>query len=96
MTNPIMKALFNGEIAPWERSNTMSAERKSLEEKIQNEKRYFIEKMSPDDCKRFDALEELYSDATLDEEDEIFAHGFTLGALLMMEIMAKKEDIIHE
>ena len=96
MTYSIMEALFVGRVIPWERYNLMSAERKALEEKIQKEKRYFIEKMSLDDCKRFEELEGLYNEAGLDEEVDIYSNGFTLGALLMMEVMAKKQEIIDE
>ena len=96
MAYSIMEALFDGRVIPWERRNVMSAERKALEEKIQNEKRHFIERMSLDDCKRFEELEGLYNTAGLDEEVDIYSHGFTLGALLMMEVMAKKEKIINE
>ena len=95
MPYSIMEALFDGKIIPWERRNTNSAERKALEEKIENEKRYFIGKMSLDDCTRFEALVGLYADATYDEEVEIYSHGFTLGALLMLEVTAKKEAIIN-
>jgi hypothetical protein len=55
-----MEALFDGKIIPWERRNTNSAERKMLEEKIENEKRYFIGKMSLDDSTRFEAFVALY------------------------------------
>jgi len=53
MPYSIMEALFNGKVIPWERRNTNSDERKALERKIEDEKRYFIEKMSLDDGKRF-------------------------------------------
>lgn len=96
MSYSIMEALFDGRVIPWERRNTMSAERKALEEKIENEKRYFIAKMSLDDCQRFQALEDLLSKAGLDEEVGIYSHGFTLGALLMLEVMEKKGEIINE
>jgi len=91
-----MEALFSGNIVPWERRNTDSPERKALEEKIENERRYFIGKMSLDDCQRFQVFENLLDDAAFDEEEQIYSHGFTLGALLMLEITAKKEAIISE
>lgn len=40
-------------------------------------------------------LEDLINYATLDENIEIYSHGFTLGALLMLETMEKKEQIIN-
>jgi len=95
MSYSIMEALFDGRVIPWERRNVMSEERKAIEKKIEDEKRYFIEKMSLDDCQRFQALESLFSQAASDEEVEVYSYGFTLGALLMMEVMEKKEEIIR-
>jgi len=92
----IMKALFNGKIIPWERRNNYSVERKALEERIENEKRYFIGKMSLDDSKRFEAFISLCDNAAYDEEVEIYSYGFTLGTLLMLEIAEKIETIINE
>lgn len=95
MSFPIMEALFNGRIIPWERSNADTPERKALEEKIEHEKRHFVEKMSMDDCKRFQDLENLYLQSSFDEQEQIYIHGFTLGALLMMEVMENKEGVIN-
>lgn len=95
MSYSIMEALFDGRVIPWERRNTHTSERKALEEKIENEKRHFIEKMSIDDCKRFQDLENLLGNATFDEEVDIYSHGFMLGMLLMMEVMEKKDSVIN-
>lgn len=96
MAYSIMEALFDGRIIPWERSSVHTPERMALEERIQKEKKYFVEKMSLDDCQRFQALEGLYSEAAFDEETGVYSHGFALGALLMLEVMEKKATIINE
>lgn len=93
MTYSIMEALFDGRIIPWERRSPPTPERRELAAKIENEKRHFVEKMSLDDCKRFEELENLYNQAALDEEVGVYAHGFTLGALLMMEVMEQKQSM---
>jgi len=62
--------------------------------KNQKEKQYFMEKMSPEDGQRFEALADLYDDMVFDEEADIYTHGFTLGALLMQEVIEKKETMI--
>ena len=95
MPYSIMEALFDGRIIPWERRNTASAERRVLEEKIESERRYFVDKMSSDDGQRFQSLESLLADAAFDEEVEIYSHGFTLGALLLLEVTEKKGTIIN-
>ena len=95
MAYSIMEALFSGKIIPWERRNSQTPERKALEKKLESSKRYFIERLPLDDRKKFEELEDLYSDAAFDEEVNIYAHGFILGMLLMMEVMLKKEDVIN-
>ena len=92
----IMEALFDGRLIPWEQHADMSAGRKELEQKIKDEKRYFIEKMSSDDCQRFQALEDLFGEVAVDEEAGIYSRGFATGALLMLEVMEKRCEIINK
>ena len=89
----IFKALIYGRINPWDRRIIHSSERKEIEQKIEAEKGYFIERMSPDDYKRFEALESLYFQVSVDEDIDIFTHGFTMGVLIMQAVSAKQEDI---
>lgn len=74
----------------------MTDEHREIEEKIQREKRYFMEKMSIEDCQRLEGLENLYGEAAHHEEIEIYTHGFTLGALMMLEVMESKQAIINK
>ena len=94
MSYPIMEALYHGEIHPWERHSVRSAARKELAERIESEQRYFVEKMSLDDCGRFQAMMGLLIEERVEEEVEVYSHGLTLGALLVLEIMAKKDAIL--
>ena len=96
MPYSIMEALFDGRIIPWERRATITAERKAILQNIESEKRYFIEKMSLDDCQRFQKFEDLLSSDSRCEDVDIYTHGFTLGALLMLEVLTKKEAIINQ
>ena len=68
----------------------MTDEYRAINKKIESEKRYFMEKMSLDDCKRFQELEGLYETAAHCEEVDLYAHGFTLGTLLMLEVFRKE------
>lgn len=52
--------------------------------------------MSPTDRKRFEQLENLYINAYYYDEMDIYSHGFTLGTLLMREVLEKEADIIEE
>ena len=65
-------------------------------EKYQKEKQLYIETISSEDCKSFKHLEEMFMQVAFDEEVQIYSHGFTLGALLMMEVLQKKETIINK
>ena len=96
MSYSILEALFYGKIIPWERKSTNTHERKELGEKIENERQYFVERMSFDDCQRFEKMFSLFMQVNYEEEIDIYLHGFTLGSLIMMEIMEKKGDIINE
>ena len=92
----MLTALFNGKIAPWERKFNHSPNRSKLEKKIESETQYFNEKLSSDDCQRLEKLFNLLGQANCDEEVDVYLHGFTLGSLMMMEVMDKKGDIINE
>jgi hypothetical protein len=89
----ILHSLFNGRIIPWERREPRSKERLEVIRKIECEERYFIEKMSSDDCHRFQALSNLYSEIVSTEEENIFSYGFTLGLLLMLDVMNQSESL---
>ena len=96
MSYSMLEALFNGQVIPWERKSNPTPHRKQLEEKIENERLYFTQKMLLEDCERFEELHNLFMQLTCEEELEVYSHGFTLGSLMMIEIMDKKQEIIHE
>lgn len=96
MRHSILHALFDGNVIPWERPIPMSAERMALETKIESEKQYFMESISSDDRKRFEELTDMYAEVSFDEDNTACSYGFTLGALLMMEVMEKKEAMIRK
>jgi len=86
----ILDTFLYGRGIQWEYRANMSDERRDVERKIDNEKRYFMEKMSLDDCQRFKELEELYQR----ENTDICSYSFTMGVLLALEIMEKKQALI--
>lgn len=93
MSYSTMEALSGGRVVSWGRRSIHAPERKTLEEKTENKTRCFIEKMSLDECRRFQQLENLFLQAAFDDEADIYPHSFTLSALLMTEITIKKEAI---
>ena len=52
--------------------------------------------MSEDGYKRFIKLEELSGNSDGDEDIEICSQGFTLGALIILEVLEKKDTIINK
>lgn len=92
----ILHDLFNGKIIPWERRNPYSEKQLEIIRKIDAEERYFMEKMSFDDCQRFQVLSHMQTDLLTSEEENIFSYGFSLGLLLMVDVMDKERLISGE
>jgi len=91
----ILRGLYNGKIIPWERKEPRNEKLLEIIRKIEDEERYFIQKMSLDDCQRFQALSKLYSELSSIEEENIFSYGFTLGLLLMMDVVKEAENLCN-
>lgn len=96
MSRSLFEALFYGRISTWERKVTLTPERKELERKIESEKRHFIEKMSLDDVQRFEKLENLYVQSSEENDVDVFSHGFIMGSLIMLEVLAGRDSVINE
>jgi hypothetical protein len=96
MSKSIFEALFFGKINPFERGAKLTAERKELSEKIQSEKKYLTDKLSAEDGERFDRLQTLLTQETLDTEVDVYSYGFSTGVLLILEVLEMRENIIKE
>lgn len=96
MKKSILEMLYDGKITPWERKSKITDELNVLEQNIENEKQYFLDKLSPDDYKRLEKLLELCANAATYEEVYTYSDGFAHGALIMQEVMEKKEELICE
>jgi len=83
----ILNDLYNGKISGWERRPTKTAEENATNCKIEDEKRYFVGKMSLDDVQRFQALENLYTQTHEFSEVDAFQYGFKLGVMLMCAVV---------
>jgi len=86
MPRNILHNLYNGEFKAWERRPVRTAESIAISRKIENEQRYFMQKMSLDDCKRFQELEDLYHSSSHFEQMDAFSYGFKLGTILMCAV----------
>ena len=89
----ILRGLYNGGIIPWERRNPHSEKHREILRGVEGEEQYFMAKMSPDDCERFQALSLLHMELSTVEEDNLFSYAFALGVLLMMDVMKESEAL---
>ena len=87
----MLREMYFGEVIPWERKNRNSEKQRELLRKMEAEERYFVEKMSLDDCQRFQEMLHLNTELAMSEDGEIFSYGFTMGALLIMDILEEAE-----
>ena len=92
----ILRGLLSGNIIPWERKGSHSERQHEIARKIEVEERYFMEKMSLEDCGRFQALSKLYTELFVAEDENNSAYAFTLGSLLMLDITKEAENILGD
>jgi len=59
----ILRDLYLRRISGFERRHNMTGEEMALQNKATSERRYFESKMTPDDVKRLQELENLYTKA---------------------------------
>lgn len=85
--------LYNGKITPWERKKQFSEEQRKLLQKLDKEHLYFKEKLSAEDCERFENFIDLHSKLLSDEEENAFSYGFTLGMLLFADLTEESKLI---
>ena len=89
----VLRGLYNGHIIPWERRCPPDDRQREILGKLEEEDRYFMAKMSPNDCKRFEALSRLHSELSIISEEHLFAYAFTLGLLLAMDVVKETETV---
>lgn len=94
--NNILNSLYNGKITPWERKTQFTEEQRKLLQKLDQEHRYFTEKLSAEDCDRFENFIDLHGKLLSDEEENAFSYGFSLGLLLTLDITEQAKLIINE
>ena len=87
----IIREIYRGDYAPPSNKPFQTAENKAIINKIENEKRYFVQKMSLDDVQRFDKLEDLYMDFSCFEQENAFICGFKMGMMLGRAVFVDEE-----
>ncbi len=92
----VLRGMYQGDIIPWTRHVSYNKNSIEIFEKIEEEEKYFKAKLSLDDCQRFSALSDLYTQLTAANEEELYEYAFSLGMLLAMETVQKAEGIFNE
>ena len=87
----ILRGLYSGKIIPWERRNPKSEEQRTLIQKIDEEEKSFISLISPEANERYQKIQALRSALFESSDNELFAYSFTLGALLMSDMLDEAE-----
>jgi len=95
MSKSILEALYYGEIRPCEQRMRRNPVRKEMINKIENEENYLKSKLSCEDWDHFQELCGLCNDVTGDNQADIFSRGFVIGALLIFEIMERKDKLTN-
>lgn len=91
----VLRGMYQGDIIPWARGISNSKKRCEIFEKIEKEEKYFMTRLSPDDCQRLTALSDLYTQLTAVDEEDLYAYAFSLGMLIAMETVKEAEGIFN-
>lgn len=91
----ILRELYNGNIIPWERRNPDPAQHRELHRQIEDAEGYLMGRLSPDDCRRLEALCGLYTELAAAGEEQLFAYAFTLGLRLALETMQEEKGLFN-
>ena len=91
----ILQGFYNGDIIPWERRNPLDNRQLKLLHKIESEEHYFTAKMSPDDCRRFEVLSNMYADLAAIGEEHLFSYAFSLGLLLALDVTSAAPGLFN-
>lgn len=91
---PILEELFDGSICPDEVIVSKNPEFRPLNKKISEKKEIWKKKLSEDDFKQFEDLLDLCSQSNSMECTAAFMYGFKLGAVIMIEVLTGKEELV--
>jgi len=91
----ILEELYDGRILPLERIVPQSPEYRQLDQKISDLSERWREKLSTEDYQSLEALLELHCASGLLEASAAFGYGFKLGALIMLEVLGGKGELVR-
>jgi hypothetical protein len=92
---PILEELYAGQISPDELIVPKDPQYRPLNQKISDALKTWCEKLSETDYQQLEALLDLRSQTDAMEATAAFAHGFKLGALIMIEVLTGREEVVR-
>ena len=88
----MLRDMYSRGVLPFERRNHNASLHKIVR-RIDDEVKYFMDKLEPNDRERFQKLSDLYSELAIAEEGDIFAYGFSLATLLLTDVMEESKIV---
>lgn len=92
----ILEALYYGDIHPEEKIVPRDPEYRRINRRVSEGMGLWKEKLSSEDFNQLEALLDLRSQSESIYATTTFINGFKLGALMMVEIHAAKEDLLPD
>lgn len=96
LSKSILHELFNGRIIPNQTAVSKNPQYTLISDKINVERDFFKSILSDEDFARLENIEGLFADMTTMQDEEVFAFGFRLGAALMIDVFANKNELIFK
>lgn len=88
----ILEELYKGNVCPEMQIIPKNKEYSYLNKKIAHIMEMLEKKLSKDDYYQLETLLDLHIKLGFHEASESFSYGFRLGTMLMIEVLAEKED----
>ncbi len=83
----VLKELWRGNISPTERSVRPGSDYKRVSAEICEQLDRFLEALTPEEKKRWEAIHDLQNDMAILGEEDAFIYGFRLGARVMLDVL---------
>jgi len=96
MTKSLIHYLFDGELNPTEIIGTSNEELLKIYAKLAEEKPSLLKNLPHDLLADFENVDELTDKAQGIYSRECFIYGFKLGAMLIMEVLNSKDDLVRK
>lgn len=91
----ILEELYGGNINPDELIVSKDPEYRPLNKRISDTLDIWKKKLSENDYSQLESLLDLCSKSSSMEASESFMYGFKLGALIMIEVLTGKKELVR-